>query len=84
MILIFISNFFIYSIRNNPMKSVEVIEPLANLVSKKFPVIKVDLSNPEVSLVVEILKKTCCLGVVTEHSARAKYNLVEMAQKQNK
>ena len=35
-------------------------------------------------MVVEILKKTCCLGVVTDHSGRAKYNLVEMAQKQNK
>lgn len=66
------------------MKSPEVIEPVASLVLKKHPSMKVDLSNPEVSLILEILKKTCCLGVVTEHAARAKYNLVEMAQKLNK
>jgi tRNA acetyltransferase TAN1 len=51
------------------------------MVSKKFPEIKVDLDNPEISMVVEVLRATCCLGVVTNYSGRAKYNLVEIAQK---
>ncbi|EFX89966.1 hypothetical protein DAPPUDRAFT_220030 [Daphnia pulex] len=68
-------------IRNHNIKRDALIEPIAEMVSKKFPEIKVDLDNPEISMVVEVLRATCCLGVVTNYSGRAKYNLVEIAQK---
>lgn len=54
------------------------------MVKKAFPEIKVDLDNPETSLIVEVLRGTTCLAVVSNYSQRAKYNLVEIAQKINK
>ncbi len=71
-------------IRNHSLKRDDLIAPVADIVKNKFPEMKVDLDNPEVSLVIEVLRKTCCLGVVTNYSGRAKYNLVEIAQKANK
>jgi len=66
------------------LKRDEIISPVADIIKNKFPEMKVDLDNPEVSLVIEVLRKTCCLGVVTNYSGRAKYNLIELAQKTNK
>lgn len=63
------------------MKREKIIEPLAELVQKKNPNIKVNLDEPEVSLVAEVLKGTCCIGLVTNYAKHAKYNLIELAQK---
>lgn len=67
--------------RNHSLKRDEIIGPLADLVKLKFPDIKVDLDNPETSVVVEVLRGVCCLGIVNDYSGRAKYNLIEIAQK---
>nr|CAG4651431.1 EOG090X0GPG [Simocephalus serrulatus]SVE94582.1 EOG090X0GPG [Simocephalus serrulatus] len=74
----------IVKVRNHNLKRDEIIAPLADLVKKQYPEIKVDLDNPETSVVVEVLRGTCCLGIVTNYSGRSKYNLVEIAQKANK
>nr|SVE76729.1 EOG090X0GPG [Daphnia longispina] len=68
-------------VRNHSIKRDDLIEPIAEIVSKKFPEMKVDLDNPEVSMVVEVVRATCCLGIVTNYSGRVKYNLVEIAQR---
>nr|SVE74525.1 EOG090X0GPG [Daphnia barbata] len=68
-------------IRNHNIKRDDLIVPIAEIVAKKFPEMKVDLDNPEISMVVEVLRSTCCLGVVTDYAGRAKYNLLEIAQK---
>lgn len=54
------------------------------MVKKKFPEIEVNLTNPPISLIVEVVKTTCCLGIVYDYSGCAKYNLVELAQKASK
>ena len=70
--------------RNFKVDREEVIHPLAEIVNKKFPDIKVDLEHAEVSIVVEVLRKTCCIGIVPNYYGRAKYNLVELAEKATK
>nr|CAG4649787.1 EOG090X0GPG [Scapholeberis mucronata]SVE93962.1 EOG090X0GPG [Scapholeberis mucronata] len=74
----------IVKVRNHNLKRDEIIGPVADMVKKAFPDIKVDLDNPETSLIVEVLRGTTCLAVVSNYSQRAKYNLVEIAQKTNK
>ena len=51
------------------------------MVSKKYPDIKVDLDHAEVSIVIEGLRKTCCIGILPNYYGRSKYNLVELALK---
>ena len=67
--------------RNNSVRREEIIEPLADHIKTKFPEIKVDLDNPEACMVVEVIRTNCCIGVVENYFGRAKYNLVELAQK---
>jgi len=35
------------------------------------------------SIVIEVLRKTCCIGIVPNYHGRSKYNLVELAMKLN-
>lgn len=63
------------------MKREQIIEPLAELVQKKNPDIKVNLDDPEVSIVAEVMKGTCCIGLLTNYAKHAKYNLIELVQK---
>jgi len=73
----------LFKVRNFKVDREEVIHPLADFVAKKYPDIKVDLSNGEVSIVIEVLRKTCCIGILPNYYGRSKYNLVEMALKLN-
>nr|CAG4646666.1 EOG090X0GPG [Macrothrix elegans] len=71
-------------VRNHNLKRTDLVEVLADIVRKKYPDIKVNLDQPEVSVVVEVLGRTCCVGIVTKYSERVKYNLLELAQKSTK
>lgn len=71
-------------VRNHNYKSMEIIEPVADLVKKKYPEIEVKLDEPEVSIVIEVLRKNTCIGIVKNYSQRAKYNLVEFAERVSK
>ena len=62
----------------------ELIEPIADMVKKRYPDIEVKLDEPEVSIVVEVLRKNCCIGIVRKYNQRAKYNLIEFAQRLTK
>lgn len=73
----------LFKVRNFKVDREEVIHPLANIVSKKYPDIKVDLDHAEVSIVIEVLRKTCCIGIVPNYHTRSKYNLIELALKLN-
>jgi len=73
----------IFKARNNKVDRENVIHPLADIVAKKYPDIKVDLDHAEVSIVIEVLRKTCCIGIVPNYHGRSKYNLVELAMKLN-
>ncbi|KAL1199129.1 hypothetical protein V5N11_014626 [Cardamine amara subsp. amara] len=52
---------------------------IINAVAKSIPAPhKVDLSNPEMSIVVEIVKTVCLIGVVEKYKELAKYNLRQL------
>ena len=42
---------------------------------------KVDLNSPDVSIVVEIIRNVCCVGIVKNFFDKRKYNLVNLVDK---
>ncbi|KAL0736034.1 hypothetical protein Bca4012_012244 [Brassica carinata] len=55
---------------------------IINTVAKSIPAPhKVDLNNPEMSIVVEIVKTVCLIGVVEKYKELAKYNLRQLTSK---
>ncbi|KAK7165567.1 hypothetical protein R3I93_005587 [Phoxinus phoxinus] len=58
----------------------DVIKAVAGLVDKMNPLHKVDLSNPELSIIIEIIKSVCCVSVVSDYMLFRKYNLQEVAK----
>ncbi|XP_077173185.1 THUMP domain-containing protein 1 [Paroedura picta] len=71
----------VYKARNNShLSREEVIKELAGVVGHLNPENKVDLSNPEFTIVVEIIKSICCLGVVKDYVLFRKYNLQEVVK----
>ncbi|XP_010453317.1 PREDICTED: THUMP domain-containing protein 1 homolog [Camelina sativa] len=52
---------------------------IINTIAKSIPAPhKVDLSNPEMSIVVEIVKTVCLIGVVEKYKELGKYNLRQL------
>ncbi|XP_056391718.1 THUMP domain-containing protein 1 [Hyla sarda] len=71
----------VYKARNNNhMNREEVIKDLAGVVGNLNPENKVDLSNAEYTVVVEIIKNVCCLSVVKDYILFRKYNLQEVVK----
>ncbi|KAJ7305835.1 hypothetical protein JRQ81_010201 [Phrynocephalus forsythii] len=71
----------VYKARNNShLNRVSVINELAGVVSHLNPENKVDLSNPEFTIVVEVIKNICCLSVVKDYVLFRKYNLQEVVK----
>ncbi|XP_003226750.2 THUMP domain-containing protein 1 [Anolis carolinensis] len=71
----------VYKARNNSHLSREkVITELAGVVGHLNPENKVDLNNPEFTIVVEIIKNICCLSVVKDYVLFRKYNLQEVVK----
>ncbi|XP_067296570.1 THUMP domain-containing protein 1 [Pseudorasbora parva] len=58
----------------------DVIKAVAGLVAKMNPLNKVDLTNPELSIIIEIIKSVCCVSVVSDYTLFRKYNLQEVAK----
>ena len=48
-----------------------VIDTVAALVPAKHPV---NLSNPAITIIVEVIKSTCCITLTTDYHSLAKYN----------
>ncbi|XP_054459916.1 THUMP domain-containing protein 1 [Anoplopoma fimbria] len=58
----------------------EVIKSIAGLVGKLNPKNKVDLTNPELTIIVEVIKAVCCLSVVKDYALYRKYNVQEVVK----
>lgn len=41
---------------------------------------KVDLTSPELSIIIEIIKAVCCVSVVRDYTLFRKYNLQEVSK----
>ncbi|KFP33577.1 THUMP domain-containing protein 1, partial [Colius striatus] len=71
----------VYKARNNShMSREEVIKELAGIVGSLNTENKVDLNNPQYTVVVEIIKNVCCLSVVRDYVLFRKYNLQEVVK----
>lgn len=53
---------------------------IAGLVGKLNPKNKVDLTNPELTIIVEVIKAVCCLSVVKDYTLYRKYNVQEVVK----
>ncbi|XP_051560747.1 THUMP domain-containing protein 1 [Myxocyprinus asiaticus] len=58
----------------------DVINAIAGLVGQMNPQNKVDLTNPELTIIIEIIKSVCCVSVVRDYTLFRKYNLQEVAR----
>lgn len=70
----------LYKARNNnsaPAK-MDVIKALADLIVEKNPAHRVNLMDPDFTVLVEIMQKMCCLGVVANYTKFKKYNLASL------
>ncbi|CAL7936343.1 unnamed protein product [Xylocopa violacea] len=56
----------------------EVIEDLAEIISKKNPGNKADLKNPEFAVIVEMIRGVCLMSVAPNYYKFRKYNLLEI------
>ncbi|XP_051993570.1 THUMP domain-containing protein 1 [Xyrauchen texanus] len=70
-----------FKARNNSHnKRFDVINAIAGLVAQMNPQNKVDLTNPELTIIIEIIKSVCCVSVVRDYTLFRKYNLQEVAR----
>ncbi|KAM7419666.1 hypothetical protein PAMA_016656 [Pampus argenteus] len=58
----------------------EIIKSIAGLVGKLNPKNKVDLTNPELTIIVEVIKVVCCISVVKDYTLYRKYNVQEVVK----
>lgn len=63
---------------NQDIQRVDVIRELADLVTAKNIANKVNLKDPQQSIIVEIIKNTCMLTVLPDYFKLKKYNLNEL------
>lgn len=63
---------------NNSLQRDEIIEDLAGIISKKNPGNKADLKNPEIAVLVEVIRGNCLLSIAPNYYKFKKYNLVEI------
>lgn len=47
---------------------------------KLNPKNKVDLTNPELTIIVEVIKAVCCISVVKDYTVYRKYNVQEVVK----
>ncbi|PXF44887.1 THUMP domain-containing protein 1 [Gracilariopsis chorda] len=64
---------------NNSVKRDDFIKLIADAIYKYEPRYKVNLTKPDVVLIVEVLKGSCCIGVFRKYYQLAKLNLREVA-----
>uniref|UniRef100_A0A1L8DCB8 Putative thump domain-containing protein 1 n=1 Tax=Nyssomyia neivai TaxID=330878 RepID=A0A1L8DCB8_9DIPT len=64
---------------NNAIARDDVIKELADVVTAKNPGNKVNLTEPDYSIIVEIIKGMCCIGFLPDYLKLKKYNLLELA-----
>lgn len=55
---------------------------ITGLVGKLNPKNKVDLTNPELTIIVEVIKAVCCISVVKDYTLYRKYNVQEVIKEE--
>ncbi|XP_019718145.1 THUMP domain-containing protein 1 isoform X2 [Hippocampus comes] len=65
---------------NNHSKRGDVIKAIATLVGKLNPRNMVNLTQPDLTIILEVIKTVCCVSVVREYTRYKKYNLQEVVK----
>ncbi|XP_058237066.1 THUMP domain-containing protein 1 [Hemibagrus wyckioides] len=65
---------------NSSSKRDDIIKSIAGLVNRLNPKNKVDLTDPELSIIIEVIKSVCCVSVIPDYKRFRKYNLQEVAK----
>ncbi|XP_053664131.1 THUMP domain-containing protein 1 homolog [Anopheles marshallii] len=68
---------------NNDLSRDDVIRELAELITAKNAGNKANLKNPDLAVIVEVIKGLCCIGILPEYYQLRKYNLVELVVSQD-
>ncbi|XP_046399009.1 THUMP domain-containing protein 1 homolog isoform X2 [Ischnura elegans] len=63
---------------NSSVSRGDIIELLAGLIKNAHPLNRADLDNPQLAVLVEIIKGICCIGVVPRYNELKRYNLHEL------
>lgn len=66
---------------NNSIKRDEIIEDLAEIILKKNPGNKADLKNPDIAVIVEVIRGICLLSIAPNYYRFKKYNLLEICNR---
>lgn len=66
---------------NNNIKRDEIIEDLAEIILRKNPGNKADLKNPDIAVIVEVIRGICLLSIAPNYYKFKKYNLFEICNK---
>lgn len=65
---------------NNSVERMKIIRELAEMITFKNVLHKVNLRNPQLSVIVEVNKGLCCLAVLPDYMQLRKYNLTELVK----
>ncbi|XP_014610823.1 PREDICTED: THUMP domain-containing protein 1 [Polistes canadensis] len=69
---------------NDSVHREEIINDLAEIIKKKNPGNRANLKNPELAVVVEVIRGLCLISIAPDYYKYRKYNLLEIcARKQN-
>ncbi|XP_065340913.1 THUMP domain-containing protein 1 [Cloeon dipterum] len=68
----------VYKCRNNKLNRDAVIKELADLVCLKNASNHANLTQPQLVVLVEIIRNVCCISVLSDYYELAKYNLLEV------
>ncbi|KAK2577163.1 hypothetical protein KPH14_003320 [Odynerus spinipes] len=67
---------------NDSIRRAEIIDDIANIIKRKNPGNKANLKNPELAIVIEIIRGICLISVAPDYYKYKKYNLLEICNKQ--
>ena len=65
---------------NNQVKRDDVFRIIGSVMRSQTQPWTVELDDPDICIVVEIIRTVCCLGIVTDFYKKKKYNLVELVK----
>uniref|UniRef100_A0A1A8S6C1 THUMP domain-containing protein 1 n=1 Tax=Nothobranchius rachovii TaxID=451742 RepID=A0A1A8S6C1_9TELE len=65
---------------NNQNKREEIIKHVAGVLGSLNQENKVDLTNPELTVIVEVIKAVCCVCVVKDYQLYRKFNVYEIVK----
>lgn len=69
---------------NSNLNKDHITRMIGRLVRQVNDSAKVDFKNPDFTIMVEVMKGNCCLGVLPKYAHYRKYNLIELASSSNK